>query len=115
MVQDSYNLTVTATSVNYSCQSDRTTVEISVSAAGEYYLSLTQHFILAQYFFSFKLVIITCIYTVACHRSDLCSDASITIQAASASECCQKGGKTFYDSLRVGCITACRPIIGKCM
>ena len=35
MVQDAYTLTVTAHNVNYSCQCDRTTVEVSVLASGE--------------------------------------------------------------------------------
>jgi len=47
---------------------------------------------------------------IGCHLSQFCNDASITIPASSATECCQLGGRSFNDEN--DCIAACG-LIGK--
>ncbi|XP_065894910.1 uncharacterized protein [Dysidea avara] len=45
-----------------------------------------------------------------CHLSGVCNDDSITIQATSASDCCEKGGRSFSDES--DCLPACGLIEG---
>ena len=45
-----------------------------------------------------------------CHISESCNDPTITVQAGSATECCEKGGKSFNDGFE--CSPACG-IIGE--
>ena len=40
-----------------------------------------------------------------CHLSGFSNDASITVQAGNAAECCELGGRSFNDGS--GCVTAC--------
>jgi len=47
-----------------------------------------------------------------CHASEFCNDSSITIQASSTTECCEKGGKSFSDGFE--CLPACG-VIGELM